>query len=217
MFQVCDFYPMPSDSLAFDEHYSTTHRSFLSRLPGLRHATINWPDSGPDAESAPFHAVTVLYWDDGESAIAALGGTLGPEAAVDPTGLPPTDSFTTFGIADVKVPFTEFTPGTSIRGLLGLYAKPLDENGFRSHYENTHSVLAAKMPRQAAFVVSWTTPGRDGATPPYYLIGNQEWGNQEDLDFCLASPEAAAAIADLDNFVDGDGTTILACRTLIVV
>jgi uncharacterized protein (TIGR02118 family) len=113
------------------------------------------------------------------------------------------------------VPFTGFPPGTEIRGVLGLYARPADEAAFRSHYERTHSVLAARMPRQAAFTVSWTVPGPDGTAAPYYLIGNQEWRTRADLEFCLASPQAAAAIADLGNFA-GAGMTMLSCRTLVV-
>jgi len=114
------------------------------------------------------------------------------------------------------VPLTPFHPGSEIRGVLGLYEKPADEASFRDHYESAHSPLAEKMPRQAAFVVNWTTPAPDGTSAPYYLIGNQEWANQQDLEFCLASPEARAAIADLDEFVGGNGMTMLACRTLVI-
>jgi uncharacterized protein (TIGR02118 family) len=187
----------------------------VSRLPGLRHATINWPQAAPDAEPTPYHLVTIMYWDDRESALAALVGPVGREATADAANLPRAGSFNTFAVSDAKLPFTAFDPGLEICGVLGLYGKPTDETSFRAHYVETHSVLAAKMPRQAAFTVSWTTRGPDGVVPPYHLIGNQEWRTQEDLEFCLGSPEAAAAIADLDNFVDG-GMTILSCRTLVV-
>ncbi len=216
MFQVSVFYQSPSDPVGFDEHYSTVHREIVSRLPGLRHATINWPQPAPDAKPAPYHVVTVLYWDDRESALRALAGPVGQEAAADTETLPRADSFTVFAESEAKVPFTKFEEGLEICGVLGLYAKPADEGSFRRHYDQTHSVLAAKMPRQAAFTVSWTTTAPDGTVPPYHLIGNQEWKTQEDLEFCLASPEAAAAIADLGTFADG-GMTMLLCRTLVVV
>ena len=215
MFQISAFYRSPSDPAVFDGHYSTVHREIVSRLPGLRHATINWPEPTPDAEAAPYYLITLMYWDDRETALSSLAGPVGHEAAADVKNLPHAESFTTFAASDAMVPFTELSPGTEIRGVLGLYGEPSDEAGFRSHYEQTHRVLAAKMPRQAAFTVNWTVPGPDGAVPPYYLIGNQEWKTQEDLEFCLASPEAAAAIADLDSFVDG-GMTMLSCRTLVV-
>jgi uncharacterized protein (TIGR02118 family) len=217
MFQVAAFYRSPSDRVAFDQHYSTVHREIVSRLPGLRHATINWPKPTPDGGPAPYHLVTVMYWDDQESALAALAGPVGQEAAADAGSLPRADAFTTFAVSDPKVLFTSFSPGTEICGVLGLYEAPAEEDSFRTRYEETHSVLAAKMPRQTAFMVSWTIPAPDGAAPRYFLIGNQEWRTAEDFEFCIGSPEAAAAIADLDNFDFADGgMTMLTCRTLVV-
>lgn len=216
MFQISAFYRAPSDPAVFDRHYSTVHREIVGRLPGLRHATINWPEPTPDAEAPPYHLVTLMYWDDRETALSALAGPVGQEAAADEKNLPDAETFTVFADSDAMLPFTVFPSGIEIRGVLGLYGEPGDEAGFRSHYDKTHRVLAAKMPRQAAFTVNWTVSGPDGAVPPYHLIGNQEWKTQEDIEFCLASPEAAAAIADLDTFVDG-GMTMLSCRALVVV
>jgi uncharacterized protein (TIGR02118 family) len=217
MFQVAAFYRSHNDPVALDEHYSTVHREILSRLPDLRHATINWPRPTLDGEASPYHLVTLMYWDDQASALAALAGPVGQEAAADARTLPQADCEISFAVSDPKVPLTAFAPGSEICGVLGLYEAPTDEDGFRAHYEQTHSVLAAKMPRQVAFIVSWTVPGLDGGAPRYFLIGNQEWCTDEDLEFCIDSPEAAAAIADLQNFdfVDG-GMTMLTCRTLVV-
>ena len=216
MFQVCAFYRPPSDPAAFDSRDATVHRDILGRLPGLKHATINWPRAASDTEPAPFHLVTVMYWDDRESALAALASPAGRQAAADAQQFPHADSFTTFATSHEMVPFTRFAAGTEICGVLGLYGKPKDERAFRDHYETTHGVLAAKMPRQAAFTVSWTMPGPDGSVPPYHLIGNQQWKSQDDFEFCLGSPEAEAAIADLDNFAGGE-MTMLSCRTVVVI
>jgi uncharacterized protein (TIGR02118 family) len=75
-----------------------------------------------------------------------------------------------------------------------------------------HSELAAKMPGQTGFTVSWTEAAADGTPAPYYLIGVQEWPTQDSLDQALGSPETAAAIADLENFADA-GMSMLLCRS----
>jgi uncharacterized protein (TIGR02118 family) len=215
MYQVTVFHPSPIADPSFIERYLGEHAEILSRLPGLRHATINLPDPPADGPAPGYQLVTVLYWDDRESALASLAGPVGREAAAhaDRPGWP--QSLTVHAEGEALVPFSLSRSEAEICGVLGLYVHPSDEEAFRTHYEQTHSVLAARMPYQAAFTVNWTTPGPDGATPPFFLIGNQEWRDRDDFERCLASPEAEAAIADLVNFEPG-AMTMLTCRAVVI-
>jgi uncharacterized protein (TIGR02118 family) len=214
MFQVTAFYEAPTKPDDFDQHYSTVHVELIRRLPGLRHATANWPVSGD--EPPRYHQVAVMYWDDRESAFAALASPAGRAAAEDAQNLQCENTFKIFAHSEPVIPFTTFAPGSEVCGVLGLYRKPADPAAFRAHYERTHCRLAAKMPKQAAFTVNWTTSEASGSPPRYHLIGNQEWASQEDFDFCIQSGEATAAVADLDNFADA-GITILASRSTVVI
>jgi uncharacterized protein (TIGR02118 family) len=216
MFQLTAFYAAPTRPAEFDEHYSTVHIEIVRRLPGLRHATVNWPRQDADGDPAPYHLVAVLYWDDRASALDALASPAGIAAATGARNLECAQRFTIFATSEEVVPFSEVRPGTEVCGVLGLYEKPADPIAFRRHYEQTHSVLAAKMPLQMAFTVNWTAHEAGEQEPRYHLIGNQEWATHQDFDLCLESAEAAAAIADLETFADA-GMTILSCRSLIVV
>jgi uncharacterized protein (TIGR02118 family) len=218
MYQVSAFYQHPQDPAAFDDYYLNEYCRIAARLPGLIHMTLSWPQPGDDGAPPPFYLVTLMYWADKDAALAALGGPVGAEAA---------DSASRFGglgpivinaEGSAKVAFVPRAPDTpyEIHSILGLYEFPPDPSEFDKHYRTVHSELAAKMPGLAGFTVSWTQPASDGTPAPYYLIGAQEWLTNDSLGEALSSPEAAAAIADLDNFA-GVGMSMLICRSMRVV
>ena len=121
-----------------------------------------------------------------------------------------------FADSEVRIPFARLGrhPSES-RTVMGLYRQPADTTAFNSHYRRTHSELAAKMAALQGFTYSWTRSQTVQGTPPYYLVGAQEWESEEALTDALNSAEAKLAIDDLPNL--RAETTMLVCRTRILV
>jgi uncharacterized protein (TIGR02118 family) len=83
-----------------------------------------------------------------------------------------------------------------------LYGMPEDPERFRRYYNETHIPIAQKMRGLTGWNLSWIEGDADDP-PPYFLVAELYAESAAALDEILASPEGAAANADLDNFVTG--------------
>lgn len=101
--------------------------------------------------------------------------------------------------------------------LVVLYSTPADTAAFDAHYFSTHVPLAKELPGLRSYVVSnggVATPG--AAQPPYHLFAELQFDSVEALNAALASPQGAAAVADLANFASA-GTTFAIMETKAIV
>nr|WP_315597693.1 EthD family reductase [uncultured Cupriavidus sp.] len=84
--------------------------------------------------------------------------------------------------------------------LMALYKKPADSAAFDSHYFARHIPIAKKIPGLRSYEVSngpVTTPAGES---PFHLVALLGFDSLADIQKGLASPEGAAAAADLANF-----------------
>ena len=216
MFQAISLYHHPKDAGDFDSRYLAQHRKFVEKIPHLKHMSVSWPMAGDDDEPPPYHAVALLYWESEQLAMQALSSEAGHAARRDAESFADSGLTTMFADSHVRIPFAPLGRHASeSRTVMGLYRQPADTTAFNSHYRRTHSELAAKMPALQSFTYSWTRPQTVQGTPPYYLVGAQEWESEEALTDALNSAETKLAIDDLPNL--RAETTMLVCRTRILV
>ena len=90
-----------------------------------------------------------------------------------------------------------------------LYGKPQDPAAFDRHYQQTHAVLAQKIPGLKGYTVNKPASLNPQEPAPYYLIADLYFENMAALQTALQSPEGQAAAGDLQNFASG-GATLLA-------
>jgi uncharacterized protein (TIGR02118 family) len=86
--------------------------------------------------------------------------------------------------------------------LVVLYPKPTDPAHFREYYVRTHLPLAAKMPG----MLDWRYSLEVGSAPgesPYFAIFEADFADANAMKAALASPEGAAALADVANYATG--------------
>lgn len=86
------------------------------------------------------------------------------------------------------------------------YGHPRDPAAFDEHYRTTHRPLAASLPGLVGLTARHCTTF-DGSRPPYHLVAELSFPDQESLVAALRSPEGQAGLADLEHFADG-GTTV---------
>ena len=83
-----------------------------------------------------------------------------------------------------------------------LYGTPEDPAAFRRYYEDVHVPIARRMPGLTGWTLTWVDA--DPAQPsPWFLVAALYAESRQAMDALLASPEGAAARADLANFVTG--------------
>lgn len=88
--------------------------------------------------------------------------------------------------------------------LVVLYRTPADPAAFDARYFEGHLPLVRRFPGLRCLTVS-RGMGRDA---PYYLMAEMQFDSADDLKACLRSPEAAAAVADVQEFA-ADIVTVL--------
>lgn len=81
--------------------------------------------------------------------------------------------------------------------LIALYKTPADTAEFDSHYFTRHIPIAKTMPGLRSYEVNDGPIGGDG---PFHLAAILSFDSLTGLQASLASPEGAAAVADLANF-----------------
>ncbi len=94
--------------------------------------------------------------------------------------------------------------------LIALYKKPSDPASFERHYQTTHMPLIRTWPGLRKVELSRVTGMPGGAEPPFYLIAEMYFDDQEALRAALRSPEGRAAGDDLQRFAPGLVTLLYA-------
>ena len=76
-------YGHPSDSEAFDSHYTSTHVALAKAIPGLKRFESGKVLGGPDGSPAPYYFIAELSFDDAEALQAGMSSPEGDAAAAD--------------------------------------------------------------------------------------------------------------------------------------
>lgn len=84
--------------------------------------------------------------------------------------------------------------------LMALYKKPADSAAFDSHYFTKHIPIAKKVPGLRGYEVSAGPVATPAGDSPFHLVALLSFDSLADIQRALASPEGAAAAADLANF-----------------
>lgn len=90
--------------------------------------------------------------------------------------------------------------------LIALYAQPADVAQFRTHLETIHLPLVSKFPGLRAMRHGFDIAGPEGSS--YYAMVECEFDSRAAMEAALASPQGAAAAADVPNYASA-GVTIL--------
>ena len=89
-----------------------------------------------------------------------------------------------------------------------LYGQPQDPAAFDRHYQQTHAVLAQKIPGLKGFVSNRPAALNPQEPSPYYLIADLYFENMAALQTALQTPEGQVAAGDLQNFATGGATLV---------
>lgn len=100
--------------------------------------------------------------------------------------------------------------------LTALYNHPEDRAAFDRHYDQTHAVLAAKLPGLRTFTVSRPGATADGTASPYHLIATLVFADEDAFNTAMGGAAGQAAVADLSTFA-GAGVTMLSGPTEVRV
>ena len=82
MYQVTIIYNQPSDTTAFDDHYSTKHVPLVDAISGVRAFTFGKCESLDENPPAAY-ALAQLTFDSKDAAVQALTSPAGQAAAGD--------------------------------------------------------------------------------------------------------------------------------------
>lgn len=83
--------------------------------------------------------------------------------------------------------------------LIAVYAKPDDVAAFETHYREVHVPFAMKLPGLKKCELGWVR-GSPGGEARYHLVAELYFEDRSALKAALASPEGAAAAADVMGF-----------------
>jgi len=83
--------------------------------------------------------------------------------------------------------------------LIALYRTPENEKEFDTHYETIHAPLVRKIPGLRRLEAAKIT-GAPIGDPPYYLMAEMYFDNQDAMQTALSTPEGKATARDLMNF-----------------
>jgi uncharacterized protein (TIGR02118 family) len=97
-----------------------------------------------------------------------------------------------------------------------LYGHPRDPEAFERYYAQTHMPIAAKMTTIRRFELSKAVATPDASPLPYYRMAEAYFDDTAHMQRVLATPEAQATVADLENFATG-GVTIFVSEVLDLV
>lgn len=96
--------------------------------------------------------------------------------------------------------------------LIALYKKPADPAAFETHYFATHVPLAKLMPGLRKYEVSTGPVSGPAGDSSLHLLGILSFDSMAAIQTALASPQGAAAAADLGNFAQA-GVELLMFET----
>jgi uncharacterized protein (TIGR02118 family) len=94
--------------------------------------------------------------------------------------------------------------------IVSLHGHPDDPADFDRYYRDVHTPLVQRIPgvRNIRF---GRVVGTSDDSRPYYLVSDVYFDDAAALEAAQASPEMAAALADVPNFATG-GVTIMLCE-----
>jgi uncharacterized protein (TIGR02118 family) len=87
--------------------------------------------------------------------------------------------------------------------LFAMYKEPEDRAAFLAHYEGVHMPIVAQTPGLVKTVVNKVTSAPMGGEPPYFLITEMHYPDQETFQRAMMSQENRAAGKDLKSFAAG--------------
>lgn len=91
--------------------------------------------------------------------------------------------------------------------LLVLYPPPTDPDHFRTHYEDTHLPLVAKLPGVRGYRFSFDIATAEGRSP-YFCVFEADFDDAAAYGAAMASPAGQAVRADVPNYATG-GAVVL--------
>src|SRR3954469_12625129 len=91
--------------------------------------------------------------------------------------------------------------------LLVLYPPAADPNHSRSHYEDTHLPLVAKLPGLRGCRYSFDVAAAEGESP-YFCVFEADFDDAAAYSAAMASPAGQATRADVPNYATG-GAVVL--------
>ena len=91
--------------------------------------------------------------------------------------------------------------------LIVLYPPPADPDHFRSHYEDTHVKLVAKMPGLRGYRYGFDVAAAEGESP-YFCVFEADFDDAAAMNAARASSEGQAVRADVPNYATG-GAVVL--------
>jgi uncharacterized protein (TIGR02118 family) len=94
--------------------------------------------------------------------------------------------------------------------LVVAYGAPQDPAAFEQHYASTHTPIVHKIPNLQRFEAGKVLGTPDGSPAPYFWIAELSFDDVPTLQAAMASPEGAAAAADVPNFASGGATLMIA-------
>ena len=99
-----------------------------------------------------------------------------------------------------------------------LHRRPdMDREEFRRYWRDIHGPIAARMPGLRRYVQNYAVPGAAAGDPPCDGIAELWFDSAEALLAAFASPEGAATMADVPNFLDPDRIGEMAVDEVAVV
>ncbi len=95
--------------------------------------------------------------------------------------------------------------------IVSLHGHPRDPAEFERYYRERHTPLVQRIPGVRNIRFGRVRHTSDGAPTPYFLVSDVYFDDAAALETAQASPEMAAALADVPNFASG-GVTIMVCE-----
>ena len=84
------------------------------------------------------------------------------------------------------------------------------------YWRDTHGAIVRKVPGVTRYVQQHAVAAPDG-TPPFLGVASLSFADQEAFGVAAASPEFAAALADVPNFADADRLPTAFVEDVVIV
>jgi len=95
--------------------------------------------------------------------------------------------------------------------IVALHGHPEDPSEFDRYYRHVHTPLVQRIPGVRNIRFGHVLKMSDDSPPPYYLVSDTYFDSRAAMEAAQATPEMAAALADVPKFATG-GVTIMFCE-----